>query len=80
MKVQLTCQCGKLYLVRQADLNRGWGKSCSKRCAAIKRMKEGRNSHWDSSRAQSDPIDKSAADDQSWDAHKIECGSISNDD
>lgn len=36
-KVLLRCHCGSEYRVRQADLNRGWGKSCSKSCAAIKR-------------------------------------------
>ena len=32
-----TCHCGTIYRARQADLNRGWGKSCSKHCAAVKR-------------------------------------------
>lgn len=33
----MICWCGKEYQARIADLNRGWAKSCSKRCAAIKR-------------------------------------------
>lgn len=35
--VAMKCHCGKEYSARQADLNRGWGKSCGKRCASIKR-------------------------------------------
>lgn len=37
MKIQQTCRCGNIYFAREADLKRGWGKSCSKKCAAIKR-------------------------------------------
>ena len=33
----MKCHCGEIYSAREADLNRGWGLSCSKRCAAIKR-------------------------------------------
>lgn len=36
-KLYLVCHCGKNYHARVADLKRGWGKSCCKRCAAIKR-------------------------------------------
>lgn len=36
-KVSMTCRCGTVYEARTADIKRGWGKSCSKRCAAIKR-------------------------------------------
>ncbi|PCI53652.1 MAG: hypothetical protein COB36_12015 [Alphaproteobacteria bacterium] len=35
--VAMKCHCGKEYQARKADLNRGWGKSCGKRCASIKR-------------------------------------------
>ena len=35
--VKLKCACGAIYTKRTADIERGWGKSCSKRCAAIKR-------------------------------------------
>jgi len=35
--VALTCHCGSEYNARIADLKRGWAKSCSKSCAAIKR-------------------------------------------
>lgn len=35
--VTMKCHCGDTYQARQADLNRGWGKSCGKRCASIKR-------------------------------------------
>lgn len=35
-KVVKPCQwCGKDHEVRRADLNRGWGKYCSKRCKAM---------------------------------------------
>jgi len=36
-KLKLKCHCGGVYEARSADIKRGWGKSCSKRCAAIKR-------------------------------------------
>ena len=36
-KTKMKCHCGKAYNARNADLKRGWAKSCSKRCAAIKR-------------------------------------------
>lgn len=36
-KLYLVCHCGNKYHARVADLKRGWGKSCCKRCAAIKR-------------------------------------------
>jgi len=29
--------CDKQYQAKQADLKRGWGLCCSKRCAAVKR-------------------------------------------
>jgi hypothetical protein len=35
--VTMICHCKAEYEARQADLNRGYGKSCSKRCAAIRR-------------------------------------------
>ena len=34
---RLVCFCGEEYVARDADIKRGWGKTCSKRCAAIKR-------------------------------------------
>ena len=36
----MTCECGVIYKARQADIKRGWGKSCSKRCAAKRRNSE----------------------------------------
>lgn len=36
--VTVTCHwkgCGKHFQARQADINRGWGKFCSKRCKAM---------------------------------------------
>lgn len=33
----MRCHCGKKYNARSADLRRGWGYSCSKHCAAVRR-------------------------------------------
>ncbi len=35
--VQMICHCGAEYSAREADLKRGWGYSCGKSCAAIRR-------------------------------------------
>ncbi len=35
--VELICWCDKHYFAREADLKRGWGFSCCKSHAAIKR-------------------------------------------
>lgn len=35
--VQMKCHCGQEYAARTADIARGWGLSCCKRCAAIRR-------------------------------------------
>lgn len=35
--VRMICHCKTEYDARQADLARGWGLSCSKRCSAIRR-------------------------------------------
>lgn len=36
-KQMMQCHCGTVYEVRVSELKRGNGKSCSKRCAAIRR-------------------------------------------
>ncbi|MGL5488839.1 MAG: hypothetical protein ACRDC6_21500 [Shewanella sp.] len=36
-KIEMQCHCGEKYMARVADLNRGWARSCSKRCASIRR-------------------------------------------
>ena len=36
-KTVMVCHCGTEYEARTADINRGWGLSCSKRCASIRR-------------------------------------------
>ena len=36
-KTIMVCHCGTEYPARTADLKRGWGLSCSKRCASIRR-------------------------------------------
>lgn len=38
--VDMICACGTNYKARQVDLDRGWGKSCSKKCATKKKVKE----------------------------------------
>ncbi len=35
--VTMICHCKAEYTAREADLKRGWGLSCSKRCSAIRR-------------------------------------------
>jgi hypothetical protein len=35
--VEMICHCGFEYKARSADIKRGWGLSCGKRCAAIRR-------------------------------------------
>lgn len=35
--VKMICHCKAEYTAREADLKRGWGLSCSKRCSAIRR-------------------------------------------
>lgn len=34
LKVEKTCRCGNKFKARITDVKRGWGKSCSKSCAA----------------------------------------------
>ena len=36
-KVKMVCNCGHYYEARQADVSRGWGLSCSKSCASVRR-------------------------------------------
>lgn len=36
-KKWMVCHCGKHYQARVADLKRGWGLSCGKSCAAVRR-------------------------------------------
>lgn len=70
--------CQITYEAREADLNRGWGKSCSKRCAAIVRRYGSRKMAAASKKYRFRPNDNrtyehsyiSCDDDQSWDAHK----------
>ena len=38
--VQRTCACGATFTAKVADVKRGWAKSCSKSCAAIKRERK----------------------------------------
>jgi hypothetical protein len=41
--IKMTCKCGTVYEAREADVKRGWGKSCSKSCAAKKRTAKERS-------------------------------------
>jgi hypothetical protein len=44
MTVTKKCEeCGKIHTVKVADLNRGWGRACSKHCAA--KIRERINGH-----------------------------------
>lgn len=38
--VEVTCGCGTKFQAREADVKRGWAKSCSKSCAAKVREKK----------------------------------------
>ena len=35
--IAMQCHCGNQYFAKEADLKRGWGLSCSKHCAAVRR-------------------------------------------
>ena len=37
-KIVMVCHCGKHYTQYMSNLTRGWGLSCSKKCAAIRRV------------------------------------------
>lgn len=77
--------CRKKFEARTADVKRGWGKFCSKRCKAIEqeqRTGQHRNylnsdcdEHEDSGLSQSERDHQSAMNDaeQGWDAHKGWC-------
>lgn len=39
--VDVVCRCGKTFTARVADRDRGWARSCSKSCAASKRIRDG---------------------------------------
>jgi len=71
-----TCACGKRYMAREADLKRGWAKSCSKSCAARQRTsreKRGNNQMAPASKRYQGRQAVLACDDvdQSWGAHKL---------
>jgi hypothetical protein len=72
--VDKNCEhCGKAIKVRQADLNRGWGKFCSKSCKAKRQEQKTDqysrylNRQFSTSDRTEDLIDDH---DYSWDAHK----------
>ncbi len=61
--------CGDAIRVRQADINRGWGKFCGKSCKAKRQeQKTGQYSRYLNCQfSASDFVDDH---DYSWDAHK----------
>lgn len=80
--VAMICMCGNHYSAKQADLNRGWGLSCSKKCAAIRREFEGKSTKRAKKSVKNDKkellrqleeMDEQACDDDEsgWDGHKI---------
>jgi hypothetical protein len=88
--VQHICEeCGKPHPVRQADLNRGWGRTCSKVCAARKRERRlDRNGFHGVPKALPRPgqgqdenwdEEMEGVEDGGWDAHKVWFGGGSND-
>lgn len=84
--VEQICHCGKKFQARAADVKRGWGKCCSKSCAAhIREYKLDRNGYRSMHKKQRrgvdllDVIERKVRvgfvnvdhdDDPSWDAHK----------
>ncbi len=69
--IERTCRCGKKFTARSADVKRGWGKFCSKRCKAIEQ--EGRTHQYASLKSNNSEMLPG------WDDHKYESGSIHND-
>lgn len=77
-----TCQCGRKYTARKADLKRGWGLSCSKTCAAIRRTHRERRGNFNIAAAtkkyqphrlpSQESIHQEAMDavESGWDGHK----------
>ena len=39
-RIEVRCRCGTKFLAKMSDIKRGWGKSCSKSCAAKRSNKE----------------------------------------
>lgn len=84
--MNLRCFCGNVYKARNADIKRGWAKTCSKKCAAIKRtykkpnavnaetgekIKYGSKPNYTKSKPEQDMHPHfDDYSDQSWDAHK----------
>lgn len=63
-------RCGDTFLARTADVNRGWGKFCSKSCKAIKQERRtGQNAAYHA-RQRNREDDYADGYDLGWDAHK----------
>ena len=84
MNIERECNndnCRIKYMARTADLKRGWGKSCSKRCAAIVRKYGNRPVAEASKKYRDRPNDNRTYDsvidecERGWDAHKELTGS-----
>lgn len=71
--VECKCQCGKMFTARVADRKRGWARSCSKSCAAIKSNREtGKYDRYLAGKCAGGSDGDAIFDDfdPSWDAHK----------
>lgn len=71
--IECTCaMCGKKFIARVADRNRGWARCCSKSCAAtMNNKKTGNYARFCELRARAIAHEDACLDDDlSWDAHK----------
>lgn len=65
-KVQRQCEnehCKKQFIARQADVNRGWARFCSKTCKAKEQEQEGRT-HQYSELLNSTPVRSKLSDEE----------------
>ena len=65
--IERTCRCGNKFKARVADIKRGWAKSCSKSCAALRREKTLYRSCFRKGESRSEDNDYETG---GWDAHK----------
>lgn len=77
MKVSRTCPvCKDPYMAREADLKRGWAKTCSKSCAAIARTQRESKGNFKRASAsarystRNDPRQLEAEQEMGWQDHK----------
>ena len=72
MKVERVCLCcERQFTARQADVNRGWARFCSKRCKAIKQEQQtGQHAAFLAGEAQRDHEYAMDSAESGWDGHK----------